>query len=42
LKDEVAVYRTLHDMGVPLAVDDIREKFGLSTPSAEEAVLGNN
>ncbi|MDR0590769.1 MAG: DUF935 domain-containing protein [Puniceicoccales bacterium] len=40
-KDEIAVYRALHEMGVPLALDDIREKFGLPTPSTEEAVLGS-
>jgi phage gp29-like protein len=40
-KDEIAVYRTLHEMGVPLAIEDIREKFGLSTPSPDEVILGN-
>jgi phage gp29-like protein len=38
-KDEIAVYRTLHEMGVPLAIEDIREKFGLPTPSPDEAIL---
>jgi phage gp29-like protein len=39
-KDEVAIYRTLHEMGVPLAIEDIREKFGLPTPGPDEAILG--
>lgn len=38
-KDEIAVYRTLYEMGVPLATEDIREKFGLPTPSPDEAIL---
>jgi phage gp29-like protein len=39
-KDEITIYRILHEMGVPLAIEDIREKFGLPTPSPDEAILG--
>ncbi|MDR2807194.1 MAG: DUF935 domain-containing protein [Puniceicoccales bacterium] len=38
-KDEIAIYRTLYEMGVPLAVEDIREKFGLPTPNSSENIL---
>jgi phage gp29-like protein len=38
-KDEIAIYRTLYEMGIPLAIEDIREKFGLPTPSSDENVL---
>ncbi|MDR1434898.1 MAG: DUF935 domain-containing protein [Puniceicoccales bacterium] len=38
-KDEIEIYRTLYEMGVPLAVEDIREKFGLPTPSDSENIL---
>jgi phage gp29-like protein len=41
-KDEIAIYRTLYEMGVPLAIEDIREKFGLPTPSSDEAILGDS
>lgn len=37
--DEIAIYRALYEMGVPIAMEDLREKFGLSTPSADESVL---
>jgi phage gp29-like protein len=38
-KDTIAIYHTLYEMGVPLAVEDIREKFGLPTPSSNEVIL---
>ncbi|MDR2201120.1 MAG: DUF935 domain-containing protein [Puniceicoccales bacterium] len=38
-KDEISIYRTLYEMGIPLAIEDIREKFGLPTPGSEENVL---
>jgi phage gp29-like protein len=41
-KDEISIYRTLHEMGVPLAIEDIREKFGLPTPTTDEAILKIN
>lgn len=38
-KDEIGVYKTLFEMGVPLAVEDLREKFGLTTPMTGEEIL---
>jgi phage gp29-like protein len=38
-KDSIDIYRALYDMGVPLSLEDLREKFGLSTPSNSDAVI---
>ena len=38
-KDEIAIYQALFEMGVPIALEDLREKFGLTTPSDEENIL---
>ncbi|MDR2735762.1 MAG: DUF935 domain-containing protein [Puniceicoccales bacterium] len=41
-RDEIVIYRELFDMGVPLAIEDIREKFGLTTPENSENILIKN
>jgi phage gp29-like protein len=41
-RDEITIYRELFDMGVPLAIEDIREKFGLTTPENSENIIGKN
>lgn len=41
-KDNIDIYKTLYDMGMPLSIEDLREKFGLSTPAVAEAVLVRN
>lgn len=38
-QSEMATYKALYDMGVPIALADLREKFGLSTPTDDEAIL---
>jgi phage gp29-like protein len=39
VRDEIALYRDLYDLGVPLALDDIRERFGLTTPADSDVLL---
>ena len=38
-KETIDMYKTLYDMGMPLSVEDLREKFGLTTPSEAEAII---
>ncbi|MDR2737383.1 MAG: DUF935 domain-containing protein [Puniceicoccales bacterium] len=37
--EELNLYRELHRMGVPISINDIRERFNLATPSGGELVL---
>ena len=37
--EELALYRELYSMGVPLSINDIRERFNLATPSNDETLL---
>jgi phage gp29-like protein len=39
LQEEIRIYRELYDMGLPLAVEKIRENFGIPTPQANENIL---
>ncbi|MDR0595820.1 MAG: DUF935 domain-containing protein [Puniceicoccales bacterium] len=39
LKEELVLYKELYDLGVPLALGDIRERFGLTTPTDSEVLL---
>jgi phage gp29-like protein len=39
IKDELALYKELYDLGVPLALNDIRERFGLTTPIDTDVLL---
>ncbi|MDR3273730.1 MAG: DUF935 domain-containing protein [Puniceicoccales bacterium] len=39
IKDELALYKELYDLGVPLALGDIRERFGLTTPTDTDVLL---
>jgi phage gp29-like protein len=38
-KDEIEIYRKIYEMGITLAIEDIREKFGLPTPNDSENIL---
>ncbi|MDR1457885.1 MAG: DUF935 domain-containing protein [Puniceicoccales bacterium] len=37
--DELNLYRELYKMGVPISINDIRERFNLATPNAGEQML---
>jgi hypothetical protein len=37
--DELNLYRELYKMGVPISVNDIRERFNLATPNEDEQML---
>jgi len=39
IKGELALYKELFDLGVPLALNDIRERFGLTTPTDTDVLL---
>jgi hypothetical protein len=41
VRDEIALYRDLYYLGIPLALDDIRKRFGLTTP-ADSDVLSSD
>jgi phage gp29-like protein len=38
--EELNLYRELHKMGVPISINDIRERFNLATPTDGEQILG--
>ncbi len=42
IKDEISLYRDLYDIGVPLALSDIRERFNLPMPKEEDILLSKN
>jgi phage gp29-like protein len=42
IRDEIALYKDLYNLGVPLALDDIRERFSLSTPTDSDVLLTKN
>jgi phage gp29-like protein len=42
IKNEIALYKDLHDLGVPLALSDIRERFGLPTPTDSDVLLAES
>ncbi len=42
IKDEISLYRDLYDIGVPLALSDIRERFNLPMPTEEDILLSKN
>ncbi|MDR0742313.1 MAG: DUF935 domain-containing protein [Puniceicoccales bacterium] len=37
--DELNLYRELHKMGVPISINDVRERFNLATPNEGEQML---
>lgn len=39
---DIEFLQKLHEMGVPLSLADVRERFGLATPDAGEALLTSN
>jgi hypothetical protein len=39
VKDELALYRDLHNLGIPLALNDIRERFNLTTPTDSDTII---
>ncbi|MDR1433091.1 MAG: DUF935 domain-containing protein [Puniceicoccales bacterium] len=39
VKEELSPYVELHKMGVPISINDIREKFNLATPDDGERIL---
>ena len=39
VNEELTLYRTLYEMGLPLSINDIRERFNLATPSDNETLL---
>ncbi|MDR2778732.1 MAG: DUF935 domain-containing protein [Puniceicoccales bacterium] len=39
VSDELNLYRELHRMGVPISINDIRERFNLATPNEDEQML---
>ncbi len=38
-KEDLELCRTLWQMGVPLALEDLRERFGISAPDADETLI---
>ncbi len=42
IKDEIALYRDLYELGVPLALSDIRERFNLPMPVENDTFLQKN
>lgn len=42
VKDEIALYRDLYELGVPLALSDIRERFNLPMPLANDTFFQKN
>jgi phage gp29-like protein len=41
ISEELNLYRELHRMGVPISINDIRERFNLATPNDGERMLGD-
>ncbi|MDR1255773.1 MAG: DUF935 domain-containing protein [Puniceicoccales bacterium] len=39
IREELELYKELYNLGVPLALDDVRERFGLTTPADNDVLL---
>lgn len=42
VKDEISLYRDLYDLGVPLSLSDVRERFSLPMPVEDDILLRKN
>ena len=39
INDEVSLFKQMYEMGMPISISDMRERFGITTPSVGENVL---